>query len=82
MECRNCYGAVAKMIEPKDAEIARLTQQLAAAKEYAERLREALLVARQYMNNKTAEECNDKYAIPVNEALALPKPWEQGARKE
>jgi chromosome segregation ATPase len=28
MECRKCYGAVAEMIEPKDDEIARLTQQL------------------------------------------------------
>lgn len=42
MECRNCYGAVAKMIEPKDAEIARLTQQLAAANGKVEMLRGAL----------------------------------------
>jgi hypothetical protein len=31
MECRKCYGAVAEMIEPKDDEIARLTQQLSDA---------------------------------------------------
>jgi hypothetical protein len=42
MNCKNCYGAVAKMIEPKDAEVARLTQQLSDTQRQNAELMDAL----------------------------------------
>jgi hypothetical protein len=37
-----------------------------------DRLRAALLIAQQFCNSLTAEECPDTVAIPINEALLTP----------
>lgn len=76
MECRNCYGAVAKMIEPKDAEITRLTQQLYATKEYAERLREALGHTSVWIEGLPVPTAGATARLKqIDSALALPRPW-------